>query len=208
MKIIDIALDFIFPPQCGICGKIGEGYICKKCYKEIKKYLYTENNGDIFYLLRYEDVIRTKIIDYKFNDKSYLYNMFCEIFVKNKNACEFLKKYDIIIPVPIHKNRKRKRGYNQSELIAKKLAKYFKIPIYTDVLIKTKNNLMQSSLNKKGRIKNIQNAYKIQNMEKIKQKSILILDDIYTTGFTAKECKKTLQSAGAKQVGIIIIAKD
>ena len=67
---------------------------------------------------------------------------------------------------------------------------------------------MQSSLNKKGRIKNIQNAYKIQNMEKIKQKNILILDDIYTTGFTAKECKKTLQSAGAKQVGIIIIAKD
>ena len=208
MKIIDIALDFIFPPTCGICGKLHEGYICKTCYEQIQKYLYKNNSGNIFYLLQYKDVIRDKMIDFKFNDKSYLYNMFCEIFVKNKNACEFLKSYDIIIPVPIHKKRKKSRGYNQSELIARKISNDFNIPIYTDVLMKHKNNKMQSSLNKNDRIKNIQDVYKVENTDKIKEKNVLIIDDIYTTGLTTKECKKVLKQAGAKQIGIMIIAKD
>ncbi len=208
MKIVDIALDFIFPPTCGICGKLHEGYICKTCYEQIQEYLYKNNSENIFYLLQYKDIVRDKMIDFKFNDKSYLYNMFCEILVKNKNACEFLKSYDIIIPVPIHKKRKKSRGYNQSELIARKISNDFNIPIYTDVLIKQKNNKMQSSLNKSDRIKNIQNVYKVKNEDKIKEKNVLILDDIYTTGLTTKECKRTLENAGAKQVGIMIIAKD
>ena len=208
MKIVDIALDFIFPPTCGICGKLHEGYICKTCYEQIQEYLYKNNSENIFYLLQYKDIVRDKMIDFKFNDKSYLYNMFCEILVKNKNACEFLKSYDIIIPVPIHKKRKKSRGYNQSELIARKISNDFSMPIYTDVLIKQKNNKMQSSLNKSDRIKNIQNVYKVKNEDKIKEKNVLILDDIYTTGLTTKECKRTLENAGAKQVGIMIIAKD
>ena len=208
MKILANFLDFIFPPICGICNKIEEKYICENCYKEIEKYLYNNIDKDIFYLLKYEDTVRKKMIEYKFNDKSYLYKTFCEIFVKNKNAFEFCKSYDIIIPVPMYKKKKRLRGYNQTELIAKKIANILNIQIGTNILIKYKNTLMQSSLGKEERVKNVQNAYKIQNEERIIDKKVLILDDIYTTGTTAKECKNMLLSAGAKEVGIFIIAKD
>lgn len=231
MKIIDTFLDFIFPPTCGICDEIGEGNICKKCYKKIERYLYDNNSSktnleeinmktykikpfdaslenNIFYLLQYKDIIRKKMIQYKFNEKPYLYKMFCEIFVKNKNACEFLKSYDIILPVPMNKNKKRTRGYNQTELIAKELAKRFNIQVDTKILIKEKNTPMQSSLGRNERIKNAQNVYKVVHPEKIKGKNVLILDDIYTTGATVNECRKMLQNAETKMVGIFIIAKD
>lgn len=211
MKIVDIALDFIFPKACGICGKIGEEYICEKCYKEIKKYIYNNEEikqENIFYLLKYKDIIRKKIIDYKFNDKSYLYNMFYEILLKSKNACEFIKNYDIIIPVPIHKKKRKIRGYNQTELIARKIARQFDISINTKILLKIKNTPMQSSLGKEDRIKNVQNVYKITNTDKIIGKNVLLVDDIYTTGATIQECKKMLQLKDVKNVGAFIIAKD
>lgn len=148
------------------------------------------------------------MIKYKFNEKSYLYKMFCEIIIKNKNACEFLESYDIIIPVPMNKKKKRKRGYNQTELIAKEIAKYFDIQVDIKSLIKEKHTPMQSSLGKNERIKNVQNVYKVLYPEKIKGKNVLLLDDIYTTGATIDECKKMLQQAGTKKVGVFIIAKD
>lgn len=208
MKFINFALDLLFPPTCGICGKIGEGYICKKCYQELQIYIYQKIENNNFYLLRYKGIIRDKMIAYKFNEKAYLHNLFCEIFVKNKIGCKFLKSYDIMIPVPMHKKKRAKRGYNQSELIARNLANYFKIPIDTKVLIKQVNTPMQSSLGKEERAKNVQNVYKVQNEEKIKDKNVLLVDDIYTTGATVKECKKIVKLAGAKKVGVIIIAKD
>lgn len=207
MKIIEKAFDLIFPPACGICGKLGEGYICKRCYEEIKPYIYQKVENKIFYLLNYKDIIRNKMIEFKFNDKSYLSHMFCEIFVKSKIGCEFTKKYDIIIPIPMYKQKKNIRGYNQSELIAKKIAKHFKVPICTNVLVKYKNTPMQSSLGKEERIKNVQNVYKVNDKEKIKGKKVLLLDDIYTTGATIEECKRIMQLEGNKNIGTIIIAK-
>lgn len=208
MQIIEKILELIFPPICGICGKLGQGYLCNRCYQEIKPYICEKVENDTFYLLHYKDIIRSKIIDFKFNDKPYLSQMFCEIFVKSKIGCEFAKDYDIIIPVPMHKYKKAKRGYNQSELMAKKIGKYVGIPIESKTLIKQKNTPMQSSLGKIERIKNVQDVYKIEDEEKIVAKRILLLDDIYTTGATINECKKTLKSAGSIKVGTIIIAKD
>ena len=137
-----------------------------------------------------------------------MYNTFAKIILKNEKICGLLKKYDIIIPVPIHKKRKSLRGYNQSELIAKKLSDEFKMPMYIDVLKKQINTIPQSSLGKKARKSNAQNVYKVDNMQKIKNKNVVILDDIYTTGATANECIKVLKDAGAYRVGIITIAKD
>lgn len=209
MNFFDHALEFIFPPKCGICGKIGEGYICNNCYNMfVINKIYKNYNRERFHMLKYEGIIRDKLIEYKFNDKPHLYRMFYEILIKDKNACDFLKGYDIIIPVPIHKKRKSLRGYNQSELIAKKLSDRFKMPMYIDVLKKQINTIPQSSLGKKARKSNAQNVYKVDNMQKIKKKNVVILDDIYTTGATANECIKVLKDAGAYRVGIITIAKD
>ena len=215
-NFIEKILDLIFPPVCGICNKKINTYLCEKCEKEINKITCVgENRYDNkyfsthMYLFKYEGIIRNKIISYKFNDKPYLYKTFCEIFVKNKKVCEFLKNYDIIISVPMYKKKKNQRGYNQSELIAKETAKKVEnIEYRNDILIKIRNTAKQSSLNKEQRKENLKNAYVVNNNEYILNKNILIFDDIYTTGSTANECAKTLIEAGAKDVGILTIARD
>lgn len=215
-KFIEKILDLIFPPVCGICNKKINTYLCGKCEKEINKITCVGENeysdkyfSTHMYLFKYEGIIRDKIISYKFDDKPYLYKTFCEIFVKNKKVCEFLKNYDIIISVPMYKKKKNQRGYNQSELIAREIAqKVENIQYRNDILVKIKNTAKQSSLNKEQRKENLKNAYAIKNKEYIHNKNILIFDDIYTTGSTANECAKTLSEAGAKEIGILTIAKD
>lgn len=208
MTFFEAILNLVFPTKCEICGKVGKNYICENCFKYINEYLYVNNNDDIFFILKYRDLIRSKMIDFKFNDKPYLYHMFCEIFEKSKFGCDFANNYDIIIPVPMYKSKKSKRGYNQSELLARGISKNLEIPVCIDSLIKQKNTLMQSSLGKEDRAENVKNAYKIINLEKIRNKNVLLIDDIYTTGATIKECKNVLIQAGAKKVGTLIIAKD
>lgn len=216
MNYLEKILEYIFLPSCGICSKLGEGYLCKNCGKEIRRYLInlekSDKNENIrikkFFVLKYDGIVRKNIIKYKFNDKPYLYKMFSKIILEDKKACEFIKSYDIIIPVPVHKARKSKRGYNQSELIAKEISKELKIKTYSDVLIKINNNKVQSTLNKNERKENVKNAYKIINEQKINNKNIIIFDDIYTTGSTIKECIKTLKKSNVNKIGVLILAKD
>ena len=121
--ILEKILDLIFPPKCGLCGKIGTD-ICDECYKKIQQYQLKFNyKSDKCFCYKYEEIIRKLLIDYKFNDKSYLYKMFSKCIIKNKKIHNFIKSYDIIIPVPLHKKRKLQRGYNQVELIAKEIVK-------------------------------------------------------------------------------------
>jgi len=114
----------------------------------------------------------------------------------------------VLIPVPISNKRKRKRGYNQSELICKELSTKLDVPICMNVVIKYKDNKSQSTLNKIERIKNVENVYIIKNINKIKDKKVLLVDDIYTTGSTVNEIANNLIKSGVKDVGIITIAKD
>ena len=207
-KFFEVVLDFVFPPSCGICEKIGEGYLCKSCEKELEKYLYSNNAKDKFHLYKYTGIIRKRLIQYKFNEKTYLKDFFYESIIKNKKACEFLQCYDIILPVPIHKKRKKQRGYNQSELIARKIAKKLDLEVYNNVLIKIKNTKPQSLMGVKERRKNAKGVYFVESVDKIKDKNVIILDDIYTTGTTANECIKMMKKAGAKKVAIFTIAKD
>lgn len=163
------------------------------------------------YIFKYTDIIRDTIIKYKFNEKSYLYKTFSYLILNNEKIIKYINKYDYIICVPIHKKRKKSRGYNQSELIIKDVCKNNKnIKMENDILIKIKNVKPQSSLDKKARVTNIKNAYilNMKNKEKILDKKILIFDDIYTTGSTANECARVLKTYGAKKVGILTIARD
>lgn len=208
-------LELIYPNVCGICGKICKESLCKRCAIEIKKYeinLVNKNKKMYFnesmHIFKYNEMIRQRLIEYKFQDKSYMYKTFAKIILKNKKVCGFLEKYDIIIPVPIHKKRRLKRGYNQTELIAKEICKNISLELKTGVLIKQKNIKAQSELNKNERKQNIKNAFEIKNINEIIDKKILLFDDIYTTGSTVNECSKILKKAGAKQIGVVTIAKD
>ena len=177
----------LFPSCCLLCGKFHSSIWCEECKKELYKkaiFKIEEKDSSCFikqhiYVFQYEGKIRNLILDYKFKDKSYLYKIFSEIIIKNKKICGILKKYDIIMPVPIHEKRKKQRGYNQSELIAKQIAKIdLKLQYENKILQKVKNTIPQSSLSKEQRKQNVQNVYKL-----VKEK-------------------------GAEEISIITIAKD
>lgn len=195
-----------------MCEKISKSYLCSKCKIKLKKLLkintieYKDKYfNSITYLFKYEGSVRDKLLKYKFNDCSYLYNFFAEIIINN---CNLKSNYDIILPVPIHKKRKAKRGYNQSELIAKEIAKKLNIEYCNKSLIKSTNNVPQSTLTQYERQKNVLGIYEVINSQKIENKSILLIDDIYTTGSTVNECSRVLKQNGAKLIEVLTIAKD
>lgn len=219
LKIKEKVLNIIYPQICGICGKISKKSICRKCeiilerqaqFAIINEGLEIENKNfdEIIYIFKYEGLIRKSIIDYKFNEKSYLYKTFVEFLLKDKEIFENIKKYDTIIPVPISKKRQKQRGYNQSLLIANEISKKVNIQVDKNCLIKIKNIIEQSRLNKEERNINIQNVYKLKNEKFLFNKKILLIDDIYTTGSTVNECSRILRKANPKQIGILVLAKD
>lgn len=181
--------------------------------QEIKKEL-SENYKDnvyvseIMYLFKYEGKIREMIIDYKFNEKSYIYITFVKILLKSKKMLENIKNYDTIIPVPISEKRYKKRGYNQSYLLAKEICKYANLNLEENCLYKIKDNVEQSSLSGFERQENIKGAYELKNMQILNNKKILLLDDVYTTGATVNECARILSKAKPRKIGVFILAKD
>ncbi len=208
----------MYPPCCGICGKLNKNSLCKKCeiklnklavwkiedYRQITSYF-----EEHIYIFNYDSIIRKTILDYKFNEKSYIYRTFINFLKKNEKICVQIKKYDIIIPVPISLKRKKERGYNQSDLIAKDLALELNIKYIKNALLKIKNNSAQSTLTAEEREKNVKDVYKIKKnmIHKLYEKNILLIDDIFTTGSTVNECSRVLKEAGVYKIGVLTIAK-
>lgn len=216
INLINRALDFIFPPICGICGNFASNYLCDKCKDRINlisKFRIDKDEDEEykahFWLFKYDD-IRELVLRYKFNECSYLNNTFSEIILNNYEIKNILKKADYIIPVPIHKKRLNERGYNQCELIAKKLSKEIdNLGYLPNVLCKNKNIVPQSTLDKKERINNIKGAFYIKDRNiSFKGKTVVLFDDIYTTGSTVKECVKVMKSLEFKCVYVFTIAKN
>ena len=206
-----------FPQVCGICGKLNEKSLCKKCEKILLKEAKfgieestdeSRNFYEHLYIFKYEGIIRKIILDYKFHEKAYLYKTIANFLLKNEKLFEKIKSYDTIVAVPISSKRMKNRGYNQSLIIAKDIAKNTGLVLVNNCLIKTKNVTAQSTLNKAQRIQNIKNAYELKNKKLLENKKILLIDDIFTTGSTANECCKTLKQANIQKIGVLTIAKD
>ena len=203
--------------MCGICGKLDKKSLCNKCNIKLQKNAICKiedykNMSSCFkehiYLFQYTGEIRDTILKYKFNEMSYIYRTFLEFIKNSENICAQIKKYDIIIPVPISKNRLNTRGYNQSALIAKVLAKELNIEYSEKVLIKIKDNKPQSEMKQDTRKNNVSGVYKVINKEKINNKKVLVVDDIFTTGSTADECARVLKDNNAESIGVFTLAKD
>ena len=205
--MISKILDFLFPNYCGICGrKINERYTCENCLNILECYIeralmHTESKAyydKLLCLFEYNGIMKQRMLQYKFNDKKYISKTFAEIIFYKLKKYNF--KADYIVPVPISKRRMFERGYNQSECISRFLSKLTGIKMVNNCLVKVKNNSMQSSLSAVQRKINVKNVYAVTNKEIIKDKTIILFDDIFTTGATMNECAKVLKSAGAKEV--------
>lgn len=162
----------------------------------------------MLYCFDYKSVVRKFILQYKFLDKSYLAEFFSYEILNNKKVYEMLKSYDIIVPVPMDKIKKLRRGYNQTELITNIISKKEIIETSNDVLEKVKMTKTQSTLEKRKRKNNVENSYIVKNIDKVKNKKVVLFDDIYTTGATTNEISKKLKEAGANKILVLVIAKD
>ena len=200
-NLIETALNFIFPQACGFCGEITNSYLCEYCNEYLKQRQMNkiQKYDDKFFdehlwIYEYKDEVREKIIDYKFNNKSYLYRTFLQIILSTESVCNYIKKFDILIPVPMHK----------------KIAKDIKsIQLQTNIIKKIKNIKPQSTLSKDMRIENVKNAYRLKKCDIcLKNKNVLLIDDVFTTGSTVNECAKILLQTECNKVSIITLAKD
>jgi len=113
----------------------------------------------------------------------------------------------ILIPIPLYIKKLKWRGFNQAEEIAKELSNFLDIPSAFDCLIKNQETRPQTELNDQERKENVKGVFLIKNKEKIKNKKILLVDDVYTTGSTMEEAAEVLKKAGAKKVIGITIAR-
>ena len=211
-------LNLIYPPVCGFCNRINSDFLCDRCKNKLNsmKISMVDNYIDApvyfdehFFMFKYEKEIREEILKYKFDEKSYMYKSYAKIlFEDNILRSNFIDKYDCIISVPIHKKRFKERGYNQSELIARELSLKLGKKYYSDILIKNKNIVAQSSLDRLNRVRNIKDAFVFgKNINHIRKKNVVLFDDVFTTGATVNECARVLKEAGANFVGVLTIAK-
>ena len=219
-KILKKIINIIYPQTCSICGKLNSNALCSKCSKKLEKeYCFKKDNYqddfnknfiEHYYFFWYKDLIRSQIISLKFNERPYISQTIAYFLKKMKKSFEKLKIYDIIIVVPVSRKRRNERGYNQSELIARAISKTLGIPIVKNVLVKIKKTVPQSSLNKVQRAENSNGVYSAKNHTKLRNKKILLIDDIYTTGSTLNECANALIQKGIKreQIGVLTLAKD
>jgi len=118
-----------------------------------------------------------------------------------------MPEIDVVVPVPLHWKKKQERGFNQSELIAKKICRKLSLPISVNNLRRVKNTLSQTRLSRLQRQKNVNGAFKVKNPDMFFEKNVLLVDDVLTTGITASECARNLKNAGAKEVYLLALAR-
>jgi len=149
----------------------------------------------------YEGALRKGINLLKYHGKKRLSRPLSGLLIKTG-----LPETDVLIPVPLHHKRLRKREFNQSALISKQIAEKLKSRLLLDCLVKVRDTLPQVGLRYKARVKNIKGAFKVSNNELIKDKRIILVDDVVTTGATIRECSRTLKKAGAGKIYVVSLA--
>lgn len=191
-------LPFIKGQVCKICGKPLENCdLCPDCMEYTHIF---ECNISVF---EYDELIKSLIARFKYYKERQLSKVFTKYmytYIKNNGI-----KFDVIIPVPLHSSKIDERGYNQSELLARDLSYKFDT-IMIKAIRRIKKTMTQTALNKEERRKNVSGAFKVVQSNMIRNKNILLIDDILTTGSTLDECAKILMKSGASRIYTATIA--
>ena len=232
-KLITQLIDVLFPKSCLNCQKQGS-YLCEDCQAclEIFQYQYclckkpilaikkcqrckSKKLDSLYFALSYQKIFVKKLIhSFKYEpfvkelSKSLAGLIINHFYLLEKQPNFLSDKTDfILVPIPLYIKKLKWRGFNQAEELAKELAKFLALPLISDCLIKNKKTPAQIELNDAERKENIKNVFIVKNQEKIKNKKILLIDDVYTTGSTMEEAAKILKETGVKEVIGIVIAR-
>jgi competence protein ComFC len=210
-------LDYIFPQFCLACKKEGDIF-CIDCLNNLEllpiaKKPWPEESfvfDECHICLDYHDVIVKKLIKkYKYGYFDNLANPIAEIYIKKIKQLN-LPANVILCNIPLHKNKKKKRGFDQTELIAKKIASVTNIPYY-DLLKRQRPTKTQAQLDRQQRQKNMASAFILNkeiNILTLKQTTVILIDDIATTGTTLNEATKILKQAGFEHTISLALAKN
>lgn len=194
----DAILGLIFRDEylCLFCKEVKDKklrYICEDCYEFLEfrsEEIYIEGYEFVYCVLEYNKIIREHLSSYKYRNNPYYYKVFGDIMEDEIRDEEWIRSIDYIIPVPLHRAKKARRGFNQSELLGEYLSEKLGIEILTDVLYKNRKTKSQQGLKGNERRKNLLGAFSLKNEEKLKGKNLLIVDDVLTTGATLVEISK------------------
>lgn len=226
---LKFALDIIYPPKCIVCEEILpmpidlgiffcsdscanalvliDGITCTICgapaeqdkepCRECKnrENIFTKNIATFVY----EDMVLDIIQKFKYAKKTYVARGLSLLMFKRLQNLDF-GQVDYIVPIPIHKNRLKKRGFNQAALLAKNIADYSKRPVASQLLRRIKDTKPLSNFSPTGRQNTLKGAFAINKKYNVADKTILLVDDIFTTGATFNECSQVLYENGAKEV--------
>lgn len=224
LKTDRAVLDFLYPPRCPVCdravlpkegicreclGKLPfvSGPVCMKCGKPVsndrkefcrdcEKKAHGFAQGKALWI--YEKEIKASIYRFKYQNKREYGRAYAEQIAARHGAWIKSKRIQALVPVPLHKNRKRKRGYNQAEILARELGKMLGIPVHSGFLIRMQDTKPQKTLNDEERRHNLKHAF--QGKKGFVPGRVLLVDDIYTTGSTLDAAAAALSDAGAEKV--------
>lgn len=218
-------ISLIYPRSCVCCDKLllkSEEFICNYCFINLPKSRFeTEDNTELDKVF-YGRVPAKKAGSYLLFEKSGKVQKLLHSIKYQKNRKlaiqlgmwygetlrenPFFKNLDLIVPVPLHKKKMLERGFNQSEEFAKGLGKTLNIPVSSSNLIRTDYTVTQTRKNKIERWENVKDKFELLNPEELAGKSVLIVDDVITTGATMDACYQALQNVNDLQLVIVSLA--
>ena len=194
-------IQFLEPPWCDICGTPNMNGLCNDCAISPPRY------GKLRSIAVYQTTLRQAIHLFKFEKKKVFTQHLIHLMNAHSPTDCVIEEYDFILPVPIHKKRLHARGFNQSTLLAEGIAQAKGVPVLTDVLIRHRHTAAQTSLQRKARQQNVIGAFGIQHSDVLRNKRLLIVDDIFTTGATIREVVNELWRAHPAEVDVLTLAR-
>jgi ComF family protein len=223
IPILNSLLDLVFPKLCVCCGGVlmeGEENICLTCLYTLPRLVekdYTDNKVMEIFLGRVrlekamswchfdkETKVQNILHHIKYKGKSKFANQIGEIMARE--MLDFFVDIDAIVPVPLHPKKERMRGYNQSVEIANGVQKVVGLPIFSQLLERTRFNETQTHKNKEERWKNTEGLFTLAPNDGFEGKHILLIDDVLTTGSTAIACLKCLEQIPNVKLSFLSLA--
>ena len=173
-------LDWIYPKKCLGCGALGR-YVCEECQKGI------ERRGES---LKYTGIVRKIIKQVKYRGSYDLVHELVGLWTPKRP-----QGLVIVTSVPMWEGKKRVRGYNQAELIAREVARLWSVE-YRELLTRNRETKPMYGLDKQARLANISGAFEVKSQAITNKKTIVLIDDVWTSGATMQECTRVLKRAG------------
>lgn len=192
-------------PFCLCCGRFfdgaGDPHVCADCLESRPPFTRHRSGA------RYDGVAKDLILLYKYRGFEVLSGVLADFLIRSLGREEDLwSGVEAVVPVPLHPAKEKSRGFNQARLLAKRLARQKNIPLVAGRLVKVRPTAAQTSLEAHARETNLKGAFQVKKTGGLEGKIVLLVDDVYTTGSTIRECSRALKKAGIKEVRAVTVA--